>query len=356
MKRPQEEEQIPPPSGECPIMDLPGDVILHMILIGRFTIKDVIRWCSTNTRMRRICQDEYVWKKLYFQKVVKDPILIKGAEGVDVKRYIDEVLMKTPFGAQWKAQTPFASNFLVLLVAFVYRATFINGDKYGNRLDISIQEDTIKHFNIPDMAYSTHISTHNGHSINIYILDVDWVLWFICKLLESNDDRFNLQRYFHNKVPSAFTESPLVCSNCASPNVNLTCGTCRLVAYCSEKCGVEHFEKSHYIDCMYHMRDKWSIIETNEEAKKYMFDTGDMSGYAISIEPNGELKREIHPDATQFFLVVRGEGESVIDGKQDAIKTHSMFYIPRGKAHSVKAGEQGLKLLTLYAPATHHTE
>jgi mannose-6-phosphate isomerase-like protein (cupin superfamily) len=104
------------------------------------------------------------------------------------------------------------------------------------------------------------------------------------------------------------------------------------------------------------MRDTWSLIATNEEPRKPLFDTGDLGGYAISLDSNGELKTEIHPDATQFFLVISGEGECTIDGKNDQIRKNSMFYVPRGKAHSVKANKEGLKMLTLYAPATHHTD
>jgi mannose-6-phosphate isomerase-like protein (cupin superfamily) len=103
------------------------------------------------------------------------------------------------------------------------------------------------------------------------------------------------------------------------------------------------------------MRDTWSVIEKNEEPKKSLFDAGDMSGYAISLGPQEELKTEIHPDATQFFLVIQGDGECIIDGNKDQIARHSMFHVPRGKAHSVKANSKGLKMLTLYAPAEHHT-
>lgn len=152
------------------------------------------------------------------------------------------------------------------------------------------------------------------------------------------------------------SKSPLACSNCAFPEVKLQCGACRNVAYCSEECGKEYFQKVHRIECMYHMKDTWGMIETNKEPKKPIFNTGDMSGYAISLEPQEELKTEVHSDATQFFLVIQGEGTCTIENKNDNISMHSMFYVPKGKAHSIQAGSKGLKLLTLYAPATHHTE
>jgi mannose-6-phosphate isomerase-like protein (cupin superfamily) len=125
-------------------------------------------------------------------------------------------------------------------------------------------------------------------------------------------------------------------------------------------CAQQHFKQGHSIECRFHLKDSgslmWDSLKQNKDARKRLFETAQMSAYALSIKPNEALSTEVHPDATQFFLVVRGSGTCTIDGNQDNIQKHSMFYVPAGKKHSVQASAEGLKLLTLYAPAEHHTE
>lgn len=369
-------EQVPPPpqaSEKCYIASLPKDIILRMILNGDFSIRDTIRWCSTDEKMRRICQEEYVWKKLYFLKVVQDQKLMEMEDRKDdlpiIQNYIENTLMKTAPGRQWEAQKVFAESPLILLVAFVFRAELrgTNIEKY--RMSFTSTDTRFQSFQLQrswaPYDYNVYAKFHyDSTKINIlkewniphvldyshtYTIDPDYVIYFICMALKY----FNLERRTQTVT---FTESSIVCANCTSPEIKLQCSACRRIAYCSEKCGKEYFQKVHYIECMYHMKDNWSIIQTNEEAKKLLFDTGDMSGYAIAIKPEENLQREVHPDATQFFLVIQGEGTCMIEDKNDQISMHSMFFVPRGKAHSIQASSKGLKLLTLYAPAIHHTK
>jgi mannose-6-phosphate isomerase-like protein (cupin superfamily) len=119
--------------------------------------------------------------------------------------------------------------------------------------------------------------------------------------------------------------------------------------------------QGHNIECRFHLKTQggglmWESVQQNNNARQQIFETAQMSGYALSIQANDTLAAEVHSDATQFFLVVQGSGTCMIDGNQDSIGERSMFYVPAGKRHSVRAGAEGLKLLTLYAPAEHHTE
>lgn len=149
------------------------------------------------------------------------------------------------------------------------------------------------------------------------------------------------------------------CAHCKSTQVFLDCGAeCGLVSYCSEQCAVNHYPV-HKIECKFHLRKSgWETIQSNTQPKKGLFETQQMSGYALYIKPLEGLPLETHPDATQFFLVVQGSGASIIGGKRDVIEMHSMFYIPPGTPHTIEASREGLKLLTIYAPADHttHTE
>jgi len=143
------------------------------------------------------------------------------------------------------------------------------------------------------------------------------------------------------------------CSYCGSNEVRLACGNkCGKVVYCSELCGEQHFHL-HKSECL---KNGWEQIRENTQERKLLFETIHMSSYALRIEPWKEISAEIHPDATQFFLVVQGSGYSTINNKREGIQQHSMFYVPPGVLHSINANGDGLHLLTLYAPASHHTE
>ena len=310
-------EQVPPPqaSEKCYIASLPKDMILSMILKRDFSIRDTIRWCNTDREMRRICQDEYVWKKLYFLKVVQDLQLMEMEDRKDdlpiIRNYIENTLMKTPAGRQWEAQKVFAESPLILLVAFVFQAE-LKGAKMKNYEMFFTSTDTRfqsfrlhrSRFLYDYTVYATFNDDftkinileewnipHVKSNYNTYTIDPDYVIYLICMALK----HFNLESRTRTFT---FTESSIVCANCTSPEIKLQCSACRWIAYCSEKCGKEYFQNVHYIECMYHMKDNWSIIQTNEEPKKLLFDTGDMSGYAIAIKPEENLQREVHPDAT----------------------------------------------------------
>ena len=74
MKRIIEEEEdpsIPPDDGSSPIGTLSHDVIYKIFVTSGQSVRDLRRLCSVNRRFREACADEYIWRKLYFLKVVK---------------------------------------------------------------------------------------------------------------------------------------------------------------------------------------------------------------------------------------------------------------------------------------------
>lgn len=146
------------------------------------------------------------------------------------------------------------------------------------------------------------------------------------------------------------------CSQCQAPRAAFACGgRCGRAVYCNQECADRHFVNVHRVECAMHMRDAWTSIVQNTKAKELLFHTQYMSGYCVALAPGEELPLETHPNATQFFVVVQGQGWSTIDGARDRIQTHSMFYVPPGVAHKVEAGPAGLRMLTLYGPAEHET-
>jgi mannose-6-phosphate isomerase-like protein (cupin superfamily) len=73
----------------------------------------------------------------------------------------------------------------------------------------------------------------------------------------------------------------------------------------------------------------------------------------MSLKPNEDIGLETHSDTDQFFRVDGGSGKAVIGGKEHNIVNGSAFVIPAGTEHNVIAGEEGLKVYTIYGPSHH---
>ncbi len=148
----------------------------------------------------------------------------------------------------------------------------------------------------------------------------------------------------------------LSCSNCLSPNVVGLCGNkCGKAMYCSTQCAKEHYSV-HLMDCHMHLTDVYQKVASNTKAKELIFETEQMSMYAIYVQPYEEIPSEIHPDATQLFHVINGSGKAIIGKNSDDIQKDSMFYVPAGTEHRIVASGSGLNMYTVYAPAKHKTK
>lgn len=91
----------------------------------------------------------------------------------------------------------------------------------------------------------------------------------------------------------------------------------------------------------------------NENFRKVLY-TGKHSQLVLmSLLPNEEIGIETHPDNDQFFRIEKGSGKCIIDGNEYEISDGSAIVVPAGAEHNVIAGDQGLKLYTIYSPAHH---
>jgi mannose-6-phosphate isomerase-like protein (cupin superfamily) len=54
-----------------------------------------------------------------------------------------------------------------------------------------------------------------------------------------------------------------------------------------------------------------------------------------------------------FFRIDKGSGTVIINDKKHPLKDGSAFIIPAGTKHNVIAGEDGLKLYSIYSPPNH---
>jgi mannose-6-phosphate isomerase-like protein (cupin superfamily) len=73
----------------------------------------------------------------------------------------------------------------------------------------------------------------------------------------------------------------------------------------------------------------------------------------MSLLPNEEIGMEVHPDNDQFFRFEKGTGKVIINETEYDVENGDAVIVPCGSNHNVIAGEDGLKLYTIYSPAHH---
>lgn len=91
----------------------------------------------------------------------------------------------------------------------------------------------------------------------------------------------------------------------------------------------------------------------NDNFRKVIYTAKNMQLVLMSLKPNEDIGEEIHENVDQFFRVDRGSGKVVLNGKETEIENGSAFIIPMGTKHNVVAGEEGLKVYTIYSPPNH---
>jgi mannose-6-phosphate isomerase-like protein (cupin superfamily) len=75
----------------------------------------------------------------------------------------------------------------------------------------------------------------------------------------------------------------------------------------------------------------------------------------MSLKPREEIGMEVHPDTTQFFHIIKGRAEIIIDKSTIKAKAGSIQVVPPGTQHNVinMSKTRKLKLLTIYNPPEH---
>jgi len=93
--------------------------------------------------------------------------------------------------------------------------------------------------------------------------------------------------------------------------------------------------------------------KANNNFRKVLY-TGKTSQLVLmSLKANEDIGEEIHKDIDQFFRIDDGDGVVVINDVEHEIKNGSAFVVPQGAKHNVIAGENGLKLYSIYSPPNH---
>lgn len=95
------------------------------------------------------------------------------------------------------------------------------------------------------------------------------------------------------------------------------------------------------------------LTTSNENFRKVLYTGKNSQLVLMSLLPGEDIGLEIHEENDQFFRFDAGEGKVVIDETEYEVKDGDAVVVPAGANHNVTAGENGLKMYTIYSPAHH---
>lgn len=96
------------------------------------------------------------------------------------------------------------------------------------------------------------------------------------------------------------------------------------------------------------------LAKANHAFRRELTTTDRLQVVLMCLQPGEDIGEETHADTDQVFVVVKGEGHAVVDGKSEVIEKGSMVIVPAGMRHDIvnDAGES-LRLYTIYVPPHH---
>lgn len=75
----------------------------------------------------------------------------------------------------------------------------------------------------------------------------------------------------------------------------------------------------------------------------------------MSLKAKEEIGMEVHPNVDQFFWIVKGTANTVLNGEEGTVTEGEVLIVPRGTMHNIINADNrcGLKLFTVYTPPNH---
>lgn len=97
------------------------------------------------------------------------------------------------------------------------------------------------------------------------------------------------------------------------------------------------------------------ITAENNNFRKVVFTAQHAQLVVMSIEPGGEIGKEVHAVTDQFLRIEKGEGKVIMNGEERMVRDGDGIVVPAGTEHNVVnvSSENPLKLYTLYSPPHH---
>lgn len=101
-------------------------------------------------------------------------------------------------------------------------------------------------------------------------------------------------------------------------------------------------------------KDNIEDLTTNNNNFRKVLYTGEHCQLVLmSLLAGEEIGMEVHEDNDQFFRFEKGSGKVIINETEYIVKDGDAVVVPCGSNHNVIAGNEGLKMYTIYSPAHH---
>lgn len=74
----------------------------------------------------------------------------------------------------------------------------------------------------------------------------------------------------------------------------------------------------------------------------------------MTLRPGEDIGSEVHKDADQLFVLLKGSGMAMLDGVASKISGPALLAVPQGAQHNVvNTGKVPMRLVTFYSPPKH---
>ena len=92
----------------------------------------------------------------------------------------------------------------------------------------------------------------------------------------------------------------------------------------------------------------------NKNFRKVLYTAKNSQLVVMSLKPGEDIGMEVH-HLDQFIRVESGEGKTVLNGKEHAIRDGYAVVVPSGTEHNIvnTSSDKEMKLYTVYSPPNH---
>lgn len=101
-----------------------------------------------------------------------------------------------------------------------------------------------------------------------------------------------------------------------------------------------------------YIQDTESRTIANTDFRRVIFTAEHSQLVLMALLPAEDIGAEVHT-LDQFFRVEQGSGEVELDGVRTTIHSGSAILVPAGTRHNITAGDEPMKLYTIYSPPNH---
>lgn len=97
--------------------------------------------------------------------------------------------------------------------------------------------------------------------------------------------------------------------------------------------------------------------QNNDKFRRVLYTAKNSQLVLMSLKPKEEIGSEVH-QLDQFIRVEKGQGKSVLNGKEYDISDGFAVVVPAGTEHNIinTSETEGMKLYTVYSPPNHRDE